>query len=385
MPASCPCLQGYLDVRIHGPGELLVNSALERGLRLWRVRRDGDTLLARVRLGAFPELWDLSKKTSCRLRPVGKQGMPFAWRRLRRRPLVPLAALVLLGAIVLMTRFVWLVEVRGNRQVGTAQVRQTAAALGLRPGVLRRALDLQAIERRLVLDVPQVAWAQVRVQGIRVIIDIVEQVRPKVPVLGPGDVVSRRDGIVATILVVEGEAVVGPGQTVTAGQLLIRGGGPGGQGQARGEIRARVWHQAYVEVSYSDLVAQRTGRTWVRQVVAWLDREIIWKGREPVPFWAYELAVTRRAPATWRNMRVPVELVTYTYHEVEMVERQLQPEEALRRARAGAEAAVRGRLPPGAEPGDLAVEVVLGERTVGVRATLAAVEEIGVFRPASPP
>jgi similar to stage IV sporulation protein len=150
-------------------------------------------------------------------------------------------------------------------------------------------------------------------------------------------------------------------------------------------VRARVWHQAYVEVSYSDLVTSRTGRTWVRQVVAWLDREIIWEGREPVPFPAYELSVTRRALVAWRNIRVPVELVTYTYHEVEMVERQLQPEEALRRARALTETAVRERLPPGAEAGELAMEVVPGEGTVGVRATLASVEEIGVFRPASPP
>jgi similar to stage IV sporulation protein len=374
-------------VRIHGPGELLVNAALKAGLRLYRVRRDGDILLARVQLGDFPKLWHLSKKTSCRLRPVGKQGMPFAWRRLRRRPLVPLAALVLVGAIAIMTRFVWLVEVRGNLQVNTAQVQQTAAALGLRPGVLTRALDLQAIERRLVLDIPRVAWVQVRVQGIRAIIDIVEQVRPEVPLMGPGDVVSRRDGIIASVLVLEGEAVVSPGQTVTAGQLLIRGGDgrPGGPGRARGEVRARVWHQAYVEVSYSDLVTSRTGRTWVRQVVAWLDREIIWEGREPVPFPAYELSVTRRALVAWRNIRVPVELVTYTYHEVEMVERQLQPEEALRRARALTETAVRERLPPGAEAGELAMEVVPGEGTVGVRATLASVEEIGVFRPASPP
>ncbi|MEW6524475.1 MAG: sporulation protein YqfD [Bacillota bacterium] len=382
---------GYLEIRIHGPGlEEFVNCALARGLFLWRVRRDGDTLLARVGLGAFPQLWPLAKKTSCRLRLAGKYGLPFVWRHLRRRRLLPVAAMGVAIAIFVFTRFIWLVEVTGAKQVSPYRVLEVAAGLGLQPGVPRHMLDLKDIEHRLVLDVPGISWAKVRLQGIRAIIDIVEKVQPPLPYqpVGPGDIVASRDGIVSKLLVLAGEPAVREGQTVTAGQLLIRGvlGGHGiGYGQARGQVKARVWYQAYCEVPYRQLITNRTGRSWVREVVAWLDREIIWKGREEVPFEEYEVFTNRRTLPSWRNIRAPVELITYTYYELQWIEVQISPEEALQRARENAEASVRGRLPPGAEPGELVIEVIAGSQTVGVRATLAAVEEIGSFRPAGPP
>ncbi len=374
-------ITGCIEIRVHGPGlEHFMNLAITRGLIMWDIRRRGDILLARVGLAAFTQLRPLAQQAGCRLRFVGVYGLPRYFRRLRRRRALPLAAFAVVVALVVFTRFVWFVQVTGVKQISEHTVLKAAAEAGLKPGVLKHALDLPAIEHRLTLDLAGVSWAKVRFQGTRAIIDIVEKVRPQVALepAGPGDIVAARDGLISKVLVLAGEACVREGDTVVAGQVLILGppGAPAG-----GEVKATVWYQAYCEVPLVQMVGARTGRSWIRETVVWDGRELVWKGRERVPFEDYEVFTERRSLPAWRNIRVPVELVTYTFYELQWMDVRRTAEEALACAHEQAIASVRGRLPPGAVPGELSTEVLSDGQAVGVRATLASTEQIGVFRP----
>jgi len=257
--------------------------------------------------------------------------------------------------------------------------------LGLRTGVARRALDLQAIEDRLVLDVPHMAW--VRAQRIRAIIDLVEQVRPNTPVPHAGDLVSRSDSIVAGALVLAGRAVVSPGQTLTAGQLLSCGGEgrPGSHGEARGHICARVWRQAYREVSCRDLVRTHTGAGLDASGGGWAGPGDHVEGQRTGPFPGLRAAGDPAAPGYLEEYRGARR--TRDLHLPQGGAGKIETEASAKggaapgRCRGGC----AGPAPSGPKPGEPPIEVVLVAGTVGARAALASVEEVGVFRPASTP
>ncbi|MBX6377064.1 MAG: sporulation protein YqfD, partial [Clostridia bacterium] len=272
---------GHLVVRASGPGcERLINLAVARGIYFWNVRRDGDDVLACVGIAGFFRLRPLVRQTRCRLRVERRVGLPFLWALLRRRRLLVAGGAVLVATLLVLSSFVWVVEVRGLRTLSRQEVLAAAARLGLKPGVAKRSLDLERIESQLPLELPRIGWVGVRVTGTRAVVEVVERavLDPAfLPQRGGADVVARRDGLVTHVLVLMGQAEVREGDVVRRGQVLIRGllapppDAPRAEEavprpvRARGIVLGRVWYNAYVEVSRVQVNRVRTGRVYVRR------------------------------------------------------------------------------------------------------------------------
>lgn len=389
-------LRGWVLAHAEGSdvGEL-INEAVRHGVEIWRVRRAGHAWTLRVGAAGWTGLDALARDRGVALRSERRVGAPYLLARVWRRRVLALGALGFVLAAWLLGSFVWVVDVSGASEVAPEAVLRAASELGLARGTFRPAIDRDRVARLLPMLLPNVSWATIRIRGTRATIEIAEeaQVPPEFqPSLHPADVVAGRDGVITSVLVLTGQALVRPGDTVSAGQVLIRStveSVPRGYDptdpraprmamlvRARGRVEALVWYHQYLELPAVKALDTPTGRTYTRyQVVVAGRNYAIWGWRRP-PFSPF--AVETRA---WRPgwPAGGIEFVRTTYMEVHRRVVAIPAASAEDEARRRARAEVAAELPPGARiRGETADVIVQTPTRYGVIVQVETEQDIGV-------
>lgn len=404
-------LLGYVTILVTGDApEKFINMAASRGISLWDVARSGDGgIRLKVRVNAVKPLRHMARRTRCRFRICRREGLPFYFARLRRRKALALGAVFCVGVLYLLTSFVWFIEVRGNEQLSTAELMEAAAEAGLARGVPKWQVETGAVEAKIMERLPLVAWTGVYLKGTRVLIEVAERTLPVEEDHQPAHIVADKAGLVKEVLIVSGHPVVKEGDTVVPGQVLISGVIPAVEepapgevpesGQkpgevkpaayvhARGIVRARVWYEGYGEVPIIEEGRRFTGRTETRTSIKFEGKEIILSGSQNIPFEHYETDTLVKSLPTWRNLIIPVELITIKYHELSdyRIERSLEEARSLAEERALQEALASLSQNTRVEK-QWVEEVQTGraENLVRVKAIIEAVEDIGTDKQFKP-
>lgn len=254
--------------------ERFMNTLQKEGVPLLSARRTGARTLEcacylrdllRVRQLAGEKGWRVTRERPAQLAAL--------WEALKKRPGALLGAALALAAALVLSQFVWRVEINGAGPY-RADIAAYLTEAGYVPGARRDALDASALERNLTLRYPEVAWFHAYVSNVTLVVDVTRGVpMPELPSAQPGDVVALRDGIVDSVRVYAGTAAVQAGDAVRAGQVLIRGEERGADGAtvpvaARGAVIARCWLTHTVEMSMLEIRSEETGReAAVQQIV----------------------------------------------------------------------------------------------------------------------
>lgn len=394
-------LEGYLELEVRARRLAdLINSLLAARMRFrTRMGRDGAMLL-RLPLRDFRRMRPMARVARARVRVRARRGLPFLVRRIARRPGFLMASVLAAVLLTVLSGRVWFVQVQGADRVSPLEVLAAARVLGLQPGAAKARLDPQAIARRLPVEVPDLAWAAVHIQGILARVTVAERLR-SAPLLQlqtvPGDVVAAHAGRIWAITTVSGTPEVEPGAEVRAGQVLIAGlvqmpvarkRGVGSRGiaavavHASGIVIARRWYSTYAEAPRTLDLGVPTGRVAVRRVLVIGAWQLALQGWRAVPFASYEASQTQWGPPVWGPLSVPVHVTTVRYREVRPALRRLSLSQARQLAAAEARAYLLTVLPAGAR--------IVAEREswqelpgggVGVELHVESEDNIGVFRP----
>ncbi len=247
--------------------ERFVAAAARQSISLTGLVRSGPRCIrAAAEDGALSRLTALAEEGGWRLTIGPHTGIGKAIDRLLGRWLLVGAAAILLLLCFCATRVMWGVRIVDGGAY-TADIRQALTEMNISAPMLRSRINPGKLRDALEWRYPKVAWFECGWRGMVLEIRAVEG-SPTDSVLddGPCDVVASRDGIVSSIVTRAGTPVVKPGQTVRAGEVLIRGeertsGGETRPVAARGSVFARVWDTASVKTSLYEQVTDYTGRT----------------------------------------------------------------------------------------------------------------------------
>jgi len=347
---------GYLEICLSGPNpERVINMALSRGIYIWDIQQDEEgRYLLKVRLGGYKALRYLVRRSGCRMKIRRKVGMPFWVRRAKKRKILVLGVFFFCLTLYFLNSFVWFIDVKGNNRIPAETILKSAEYNGLKVGAVKSAVPRDYIRERLLLDIPELSWAAIHIQGTRVVIEVAE----KTLISGneesmPGDLLARVDGKIEELLVLKGTPLVKEGDQVQKGQVLISGlyypqiqmnpdgsitpAGEPERVRARGLVRARVLHKIEAQCPLREEKIQDTGRETVVNILRVADREIVLKGPAQVPYQRYRQIRQSKTLLAGRNPWSPVELITTVYREQEgtTLEWGLEGayQEAIRRAR----------------------------------------------------
>ncbi|MGC7846212.1 sporulation protein YqfD [Desulforudis sp. 1088] len=380
--------------------EKFINMATTRGIHFWDVKRlDEDTLVVRTTLSAVKPLRHIARRTSSRFHITEKKGLPFALSNvLKRKPLL-IGVVVFVSGLYLLSSFVWFIDVEGNKSVPREEILRAAREAGIYRGTAKWSFENSAVEDGILERIPRLSWVGVRLHGTKAIISVAEKKLPAVEIApGRSDIVAGKAGLVEDVLVLKGQAVVKDGQTVLPGEVLISGEIWPAEAvdedgavlprepryvRAKGIVRARVWYEEYGEMALVEEGMQATGRVAQAWSIKIGRRQINIKGSPNPPYKDYERTVTVRRLPGWRNLVVPVEVVSTTFREIKPYKRSRSREEAFEAARNEVLEAIRSQLPKEYKILNQKVEIIKTgrpEELVRVRASVEVLEDIGVER-----
>ena len=262
------------DVRLRVEGlmlERLIQRALHEGARFKSIRRDGPRAMI---LESDPEsaaiLTALCERFSLRHEVLSRRGRDAMLRRLRQRATLLAGMLTCVLAVALFFSRVWLVDVTltGGRVADVRELKQTLAALGVRPGMAKSSVETGLLEDALAAASPDFSFVGVKLQGVRLLVQAAPAVpAPELYEIDSGrDLVAACDGVVESVSVLSGAACVRPGDTVLRGQVLIRGDERVTKEESRsiaalGQVIARTWCAGTAEAPLARAESVRTGRS----------------------------------------------------------------------------------------------------------------------------
>ncbi len=327
-----------LEVRSAAP-ERVVNLCAANGVPFWDVDwRSEDTLRLTTTRAGEKRLRALAGELAAEIHIVRRGGLPEIWRRVRRRYVLLIAAVLLPVALAVGGGFIWTFEISGAHTVPEEQILQALERCGVKIGTRGVGLDQDALRNRVLPLLPDVVYLAVNVRGCTARVQVVERTRP--PHLYSDrdrqNLVAAKSGLVTEVRALDGVAFVKAGDTVQAGQMLISGVADSPRGarylRATGTVTARTWYTLTVSVPLRETEGAEGEKTTSFAVTIGRRRIKIFEKGSALPMDCAKI-VERTAPPRLFGLSLPVTWTRETVTGLPAVPR----EEVLAAARAEGE------------------------------------------------
>ena len=216
-------IKGYVIIEVKGAQlERFLNMTIHHEIHLWDIKKEGN-LTASVGVNQFKKLKPIAKKTASKIKIVKKIGTPFFIFKHRKRKILLLGTLFFFISLYFMTAFIWDIEIKGYKNIEYDYLMEHLNENGLRLGTFRRSINRFEIENSMLSNF-DISFINLELTGTRAIItidEIKQAIEQKVE--QRSEIRATKTGIIESITVAHGEAVIIPGQIVKKGDLLVTG------------------------------------------------------------------------------------------------------------------------------------------------------------------
>lgn len=390
-------ISGTVRICIRGAmPEKFVNLCIAQHIFLWGITKDNDNFYVSMRLPDFFRVRHIAKISRVRVHVVSHRGLPFLIKRVKRRKMLLIGAIICFVMLNVMSSYIWFVDVTGIKSLPSSRIQEIAYQNGLRPGISKEGINAKQIEKEILVNIPEIAWVGVTFSGTRAVIEVVEKTLPKQEDKAPANIVALKDGVITEYIVLAGQGAVKKGDTVKKGDMLIKGIVPEqimtnelGQPiitntvpqviKANGIIKARIWYEGYGEAEIATPAYHRTGKREVAVTVAIGTNQLALKRAYLDPNARFEAEIVHKKLPIWRNSSFTVESTINIYHEVDILWVEKTVEEARDEARSKALASVQSIIPETAHVLSRSSEVLqtTEPNLVRVKVSIETIEEIG--------
>ena len=326
-------LKGYLRIRVWGfSPERFMNLCSNKGILLWDIAKDGEVYTMCITLQGFRSLRPIVKKTGTRAAILERYGLPFFVPKLLKRKVFVLGLFLAVGFWLWSSLYVWSIDLTGNYQITRDMFDSFLVEQSIAIGMRQSELDIEALEKAIRRQFPEVTWASARLSGTRLQIDIKENDTPIVvekPDTTVGtDLVAEYDGIIVSMIVRSGVPSVAIGDTVEAGTVLVEGKVP----IYNDDATLREYHLVDAD---ADIVLEHTIYSTDRLPFDYIKKEFTgrqkeshylrvggeeWSLPQARPFLVYDSLIRESRPLLFEKLSIPVSLGTVTYREYQNVE-----------------------------------------------------------------
>ena len=225
--------KGYFLIAVDGFGtERFINLCKLKQIYLWDIQViHNNTYRMKISMADYEFLSELVNKTGVKVDILEKYGLPFLFLGKKNRKYYLFFVFVALLLIFISNLFVWKIDFVGNYTITDEQMRDFLKQYEVSEGKLKKTVPYTLLEEQLRKEFGLIKWCSVSLEGNTLIVHIEENTLQK-DVMETSmegiysDIVSKTDGVVKSVLVRNGVALVKAGDVVTKGQLLVTGAVP---------------------------------------------------------------------------------------------------------------------------------------------------------------
>lgn len=321
-------LKGYLRIRISGPAvERFMNLCGKRNLLLWEVCRQEGCCEMYISLQAFRQLRPIVRKTHIKVVILQRVGLPFFVSNLSKRKMFLFGLIFAVWFWQISGNFIWQIEISGNVQITTEQLEDYLEQNKVHIGMLKKALNIEALEKDVRIAFPQIIWSSGKIDGTSFLLSVKEgnglNVEVTEEVNEQYDMVASVEGKIASIIVRRGVPLVKQGDTVTKDMVLVEGKVPinNDDGTVREYLYLKADADIYIEhsVAYKDVLQGKyieksyTGRSKVIPYVRIGEAELNFLGSPS--YLVYDTVIQENTHQLFKDLKIPVLWGTYTHRE----------------------------------------------------------------------
>ena len=262
-------LQGQVRIRVEAPfPERVINLCSSQNLAFWDLRWESEqAFCCTLSRRDYRRLRGAAEKLACTIQVEKQTGVPFAWRRFRRRRVLLGGTAACAALLVWSSFFILDFRVEGNERIPDEKILRVLERNGVRLGTYAFSIQGPDLRNHVLLELPELSWITVNVSGFCARV----QVRERIPMpeladnAAPTNLVAAKDGLVLRVETLSGEKKVLPGTTVERGQLLISGVSDTDTVGARlapgtGRVWARTWYSLETRIPLTVHKKVYTGR-----------------------------------------------------------------------------------------------------------------------------
>lgn len=219
-------LKGYVAFEIKGRfPERFLNICIKYGIFIFDSGPEEGKFYGSLLLSDYRVIRPLAHKARVVLRIKSKRGLPFLLNRYKHRKGLLAGGIVFLVIIIFMQSFVWTVKITPTKTLSETYVRNILRENNLKEGSFKAALNLYAVERKIMEKEQDISWMSINIMGTKAEVEVREKV--PVPEIAQADIPcnikAERDGVILDMNVKQGSTLLTKGSAVTQGQLLISG------------------------------------------------------------------------------------------------------------------------------------------------------------------
>ena len=203
-----------------------MNLCANHQILLWNVCPVQKGYEANLCVNDFFLLKPLASKCRTRVRVRRKYGLPFFLKRHRKRKVFALGLCFCGFFIFFLSCFIWNISIEGNLSISRQTMMEYLTQQNVNYGTWKKTVDCKQLAADLRNEFPNLIWVSVRLNGTYLSIQVQENsdlLKESEPELSDSDLVADENGIIVSMITREGTPVVGEGDTVSVGDMLVKG------------------------------------------------------------------------------------------------------------------------------------------------------------------
>ena len=328
---------GYLNIIIEGFFiERFLNICRQKEIFLKDLHRENSTYIkVKILKSDFKDIRHIAKRTKCKVKIEKKSGIPFLINRYRKRKIFAIATMVIAIFIFISTRFIWNIEIIGNENISTDEIKSIVSEYGIEVGKLKVNINPEKISNLIRLKRDDLAWIGITIKGTNAIITVEESV--KIPeIIDENDmsnIIAAEDSVISKIIVRSGTARVNVGDSVKKGDLLVEGVMEGNNTGIRNvhadaDIFGVKIYQKESKENFVQNIKIETGKKEEKKEIC-INNFVINFNKGLLNFENYDTICTRKKIKIFSNFNLPFELKKTTYIEYKNEQKKFSNEELI--------------------------------------------------------
>lgn len=205
--------------------ERFLNAAAVNRLNLWEVYPSSGGLRGAMAAADYKRARHIARRSGLKLRISQKRGLPFFIKKHSVRIGIPIGALAGAVLLIVLSQFIWTVDIVGNKTVSDYRIRQVLEKNGVYPGGFKGAVDVLDAQRQVQIEIDELSWVSINNLGCKSTADVREKTAKTEEQTdkSPCNIKAKCDGVITKINAQNGIGAVEIGSGVKQGDLLVSG------------------------------------------------------------------------------------------------------------------------------------------------------------------
>ena len=314
---------GYVKIKVEGLFlERFINICVSKKILLMDIKREKSTIMyANVGIADYKKLKQVARKTKSKIKIQRKKGLQFTIKKYRKRKIFGILFVVILALLIVSSNYIWNIEISGNVKITNQEILQSLEGSGLKVGLSKNDIDINAVISKIRLDREDIAWIGITVKGTNAIVKIKEAAKAP-EVIDENkfcNIVANKTGMITKINVQNGTANVKVGDIVEEGDILVNGyleGKYTGTRYVHGAatVEAKIWYTKKEKAMLKQQIPVQTGNEEKKYSIKFKKNQInLFKTLSK--FEKYDTINENKKIILFSNFYLPIEVVKITNKE----------------------------------------------------------------------